>query len=76
MPKVDVNPLGSGGTVELTSADGWKQMASYVVGFSFFFALLGLGQQGSNKLTNAFGSLTGMNTGERQVDIPVAGGDQ
>lgn len=44
MPKVDLNPIQSGGTADLTSLDGYKKIAMTIVSFGVFFALLSAGQ--------------------------------
>lgn len=63
MPKIDLNPLQSGGEADLTSTDGYLKMVMAVVSFAVFFALAAVGQQGANWLLSTVSSLTGRDAG-------------
>lgn len=63
MPKIDLNPLQSGGKADPTSADGWMKMILAVASFAIFFTLAAVGQQGANWILSTISSLTGRDAG-------------
>lgn len=67
MPKIDLNPLQSGGSVDpVDNPTGaiWS-FVMLVIGFAVFFAALAFGREGSSVLQHQIGNLLGIDTSEQ-----------
>lgn len=60
MPKIDINPVGSGGKVDPTDADGWKQALGIFAGLSVFMTILFASQDAGNYLYGRISSGLGL----------------